>query len=73
MTSNGKFHEHIYSVVSRADKMVGFVRRTITRDECLLTLKTQYVALVRSNIEYASEVWSPTSTTLIKLIEGVQR
>ena len=74
MTSNAKFHEHIYSVVSRANKMLGFIRHTITRDERLLpTLKTLYVALVRSNLECASEVWSPTSTTLIKLIEGVQR
>ena len=74
MPSNAKFHEHIYSVVSRANKMLGFIHRTITRDERLLpTLKTQYVALVRSNLEYASEVWCPTSTTLIKLIEGIQR
>ena len=63
-----------YSVVSRANKMLGFIRRTITRYEHLLpTLKTLYVALVRSNLEYASEVWSPTSTTLTKLIEGVKR
>ena len=54
--------------------MLGFIRRTITRNERLLpTLKTLYEALVRSNLEYASEVWSPTSITLKKLIEGVQR
>lgn len=74
MTSNAKFHEHIHAVVSKANKMLGLIRRTLTRDERLLpTLKTLYVALVRSHLEYASEVWSPTSVTLIKLIEGVQR
>ena len=74
MTSNAKFHEHIHSVLSRANKMLGFIRRTITKDERLLpTLKTLYIALVRSNLEYASEVWSPTSTTLIKLFEGATR
>ena len=68
------FHEHIYSVVSRANGMLDFIRRTITRNERLLpTLKTLYEALVRSNLEYASEVWSPMSITLIELIEGVQR
>ena len=31
MTSNAKFHEHIYSVVSRANGMLGFIRRTIAQ------------------------------------------
>ena len=31
------------------------------------------MALVRSLLEYASEIWSPKSVTLIKLVEGVQR
>ena len=60
MTSNAKFHEHIYSVVNRANKMLGFIRHTITRDKHLLpTLKTLYVALVQSNPEYASRSGAP--------------
>ena len=60
MTSNAKFHKHIYSMVSRANKMLGFIRPTITRDEHLLpTLKTLYVALVRSNPEYDSRSGAP--------------
>ena len=31
------------------------------------------MALVLSQLEYASEIWSPKSVRLIKLIEGVQR
>ena len=54
--------------------MLGFIRRTISRDECILTtLKSLYVSLVRSHLEYASEIWSPRSVTLIKRIESVQR
>ena len=37
------------------------------------TFRSLYVALVRSHLEYASEIWSPKSVSLIKLIEGVQR
>ena len=53
MTSNAKFHEHIYSVV-------------------LPTLKTLYVALVRSNLVCFRGL-EPYAITFTKLIEGVQR
>ena len=36
-------------------------------------LRYRYVTLVRSHLEYASEIWSPKSVTMIKRIEGVQR
>ena len=41
-------------------------------DQFLPTFRSLYVALVRSHLEYASEIWSPKSVTLIKFIEGVQ-
>ena len=55
--------------------MLGFIRRTLSSrcDQFLPTFRSLYVALVRSHLEYASEIWSPKSVTLIKLIEGVQR
>ena len=31
------------------------------------------MTLVCSHLEYASEIWSPKSVTIIKRIEGVQR
>ena len=31
------------------------------------------LAFVRSHLECASEIWSPNSVTLIKILEGVQR
>ena len=38
------------------------------------TFRTLFAALVRSHLEYASEIWGPKSVSLIKLsIEGVQR
>ena len=36
-------------------------------------MKSLYIALVRSHLEYASEVWNTKSVTIIKLIERVQR
>ena len=62
-----------YSVVSRANKTLGFIRRIITRDERLLpTLKILYVALVRSN-RVCFRGLEPYAITFTKLIEGVQR
>jgi hypothetical protein len=38
-----------------------------------IVMKSLYIALVRSHLEYASEVWNPKSVTMIKLLERVQR
>ena len=71
---SGYFSDHIHAQVNKANKMLGFIRRTISGSKILLpTLRSLYVTLVRSHLEYASEIWSPKSVTVIKRIEGVQR
>ena len=62
-------------VLITCDEMLGFIRRSLSSrsDQFLPTFRSLYVALLRSHLEYASEIWSPKSVTLIKLIEGVQR
>ena len=74
-TCDARFSEHIYAQVNKANKMLGFIRRSLSSrsDQFLPTFRSLYVALVRLHLEYASEIWSPKSVTLIKLIEGVQR
>ena len=75
ITSDANFKEHIYSQVSKANKMLGFIRRTLNSrsDQFLPTFRSLYLAFVRSHLDYASEIWSPKTVTLIKMIEGVQR
>ena len=74
ITCDARFSEHIFAQVNKANKMLGFMRRTINRsDQLLPTLRYLYVVLVRSHLDYASEIWSPKSVTLIKLIERDQR
>ena len=54
--------------------MLGFIRRALYGGKNLLpTFKSLYTALVRSHLEYASEIWNSKSPSLVKLIEGVQR
>ena len=75
ITCDARFNEHNYAKVNKANKMLGFIRRSLSSrsDQFLPTFRSLYVALLRSHLEYASEIWSPKSVTLIKLIEGVQR
>ena len=75
ITCDARFNEHIYAQVNKANKMLGFIHRSLSSrsDQFLPTFRSLYVALVRSHLEYASEIWSPKSVSLIKLIEGVQR
>ena len=73
ITCDARFNEHIYAQVNKANKMLGFIHRSLSSrsDQFLPTFRSLYVALVRLHLEYASEIWSPKSVTLIKLIEGV--
>ena len=74
ISSNATFNEHTYTQECKASKMLGLIRRTVSRDKRLLpTIRSLYITLVRSHLEYAWEVWIPKSVTLIKLIERVQR
>lgn len=66
------FHLHYDTIVNRAYKLLGFIRRTtkdINNIDCLNFL---YKSLVVSRLEYLSCVWSPTYLSHIALLEKVQ-
>ena len=63
---------HINRSSNRANQSLGFLRRNIkVKSEPLKTIA--YQTLVRPQLEYASEVWSPHTQTAIDQIEAVQR
>lgn len=67
---------HINCIAAKSNKMLGFLRRTCSRNLPVNSLRMLYIALVRSNITYASQVWAPSSSGsiyLMKTLEGVQR
>ena len=54
--------------------MLGFLRRNCAQMTDVLTRRLLYIALVRSHLSYASEVWAPQSSRRdLALPEGVQR
>ena len=69
-----KWSPHIAKCTSKANRMLGFLRRN-----CMLMTDTRcrrllYLALVRSHLSYGSEIWAPQGSSRdLSLLEGVQR
>lgn len=59
--------------VSKAKSMLGFVKRQVSELQDPDILKSLYCSLVRSNVEYCSQVWSGTSLHNKNRIESIQR
>ena len=66
------FREHINHVCCISYKMLGFLKRHTQSFKNVMCIKYLYTALVRSNLEYCSIVWSPFQANLINAIESVQ-
>jgi len=67
------WNAHIDYVVSKANRMLGLIKRTCKGLDDPKTLCTLYCSLVRSNLEYCSVVWSPYTKRNIDKLERVQR
>lgn len=67
------FREHMAVVKGKAFKMLGYVIRTCRDFTSLSTLKTVYFSIVRSHLDYCSQIWSPTQKCASDMIEAVQR
>jgi len=70
--SSGSFSDHIDQVCLRARRALGFVIRNSKEFTNVKTIKTLYCSLVRSLLEYSSQVWNPTGVTQIKQLETIQ-
>lgn len=67
------WNPHIDYVVSKANRMLGLIKRTCKGMDDPKTLRTLYWSLVRSNLEYCLVVWYPYRKRNIDKLEGVQR
>ena len=75
ITSSGLSWElQINCVISKANKMLGVLKRTCTQLTDMKARRTLYLTHVKSQLCYATEVWSPVNNIqLSKRIERVQR
>ena len=73
MNSNLTWINQVNRVRSKANQMLGFIRRSTIEMHYVGARKYLYLQLVRNNFAYASQVWSPQTIKLIEDIEKVQR
>ena len=73
ISNNLSWSKHIESIVSKANKTLGLIKRICKEVKNTNTRRILYCALVRPKLEYASSVWSPYTIKHRLLIENVQR
>ena len=73
VTKDLKWKKQVEEISSKANSMLGFIRRTASVTHDIHVRKVLYLSLVRSKLGYASQVWAPQTVTDILTIERVQR
>ena len=73
MTPKLNWQHQINRLCSKASQKLGFLRRNCYFVKGKRRAKTLYIALVRSIFENCSSIWRPTTVTLTKKIEGIQK
>ena len=72
ITADLRWSKHCQTIRQKASRTLGLLRRTLP--SCSREVKARaYTALVRPQLEYASEAWNPHSITKIKELEQVQK
>ena len=72
ITSDLKWNRHIGSAATKANRVLGFLRRNLKVKSSSLKEKA-YKTLVRPSMEYAASVWDPYTDNNINRLEMVQR
>ena len=70
---NLNFNYHISKITSKSMQMLGFIKR-VTRDfKDVKTLHALYNSLVRSRLEFCSQIWNPSARVHSNKLERVQK
>lgn len=67
------YEKHVDHIVSKANKAMGFLKRSCSQFMDLKIIKILYCSFVRSSLEYCSQVWNPMYDIYISRLESVQR
>ena len=72
MSSDLNWLRHVTKISNKASRTLGLLKRTLS--PCSQNVKSiAYKMLVRPQLEYVSEVWSPYTMKYIKKFEQIQR
>ena len=73
VTSTLSWDEHVHATVSKANKLLGLLKRTCPLLTNAAIRRTLYLSLVKSQLCFGTQVWSPSHSYLQGKIERVQR
>ena len=73
ISSKLDWNTHVNSIVKKCNRKLGLIKRTVGFNAPVNVTKALYTALIRSDLEFGSCLWSGTSRHNIECLEGVQR
>ena len=73
MTNNLCWTKHCNYLLSKASWNLGLLRRTCNFVKNTRQRRSLYIAMVRSQLEHCSSVWSPSSSTILDKFESLQK
>ena len=73
ISNNLTWRKQVLEQCSKANKMLGFIKRSTRTIKNCKARRTLYITLVRSQMGYATQVWSPQTIDLVARLERVQR
>ena len=65
--------KHIAKITAKANRTLGLIKRTCKDFEDQTVRKLLYLTLVRPQLEFSSELWSPSEVKYQLMLEAVQR
>ena len=65
--------KQVFNCCSKANKLLGLLRRSTAEVESQRTRRTLYLSVVRSTLGYATQIRAPQSIELMRKVERVQR
>ena len=72
VTTKLNWKEHVYFLCSKANRMLGLVKRTCEFVKKADQKRIFYLSLVNSQFNHCSQIWRPCSIELLNKIERVQ-
>jgi hypothetical protein len=73
VTDNLRWSQHIQELSLKANRTLGLVKRVCRDIKDVHIRKALYCLLIRPQLEYASELWSPEQVTYKRMLENVKR
>ena len=72
ISSDAKFTQHIHERVTVVNKLTGWAMR-VFHSRALPTMVTIWKSLILCHLDYCSQLWSPSKTGEIQMLEATQR